>query len=95
MKKRTTEAIYSVKHLASILNKRKLNMEKHVVVRFEEDFAVLEKENGEIINAPKVLVKAKENDVVIFLNGEYIKNEEETKKRKLLIKEKMKKVFKN
>ncbi len=70
-------------------------MEKYVVVRFEEDFAVLEKENGEIINAKKALVKGKENDVVVFLNGEYIVDEEETQERKLLIKEKMKKVFKN
>lgn len=70
-------------------------MEKYVVVRFEEGFAVLEKENGEIEAIPKEIVKGKENDVLIQLNGEYITDKEETKKRKLLIKEKMKKVFKN
>lgn len=70
-------------------------MEKYVVIRFEEDFAVLEKENGEIVNAPKESVKGKENDVLIALNGEYITDKEETEKRKLLIKEKMKKVFRN
>ena len=63
-------------------------MEKYVVIRFEEDFAVLEKENGEIVNAPKESVKGKENDVLIALNGEYITDKEETEKRKLLIKEK-------
>lgn len=70
-------------------------MEKYVLIRFEEDFAVLEKENGEIVNAPKESVKGKENDVLIALNGEYITDKEETEKRKLLIKEKMKKVFRN
>lgn len=70
-------------------------MEKYIVVRFEKDLAVLEKENGEIKNVPKKLVKGKENDVLIQLNGEYITDKEETEKRKLLIKEKMKKVFKN
>ena len=70
-------------------------MAKYVLIRFEEDFAVLEKENGEIVNAPKESVKGKENDVLIALNGEYITDKEETEKRKLLIKEKMKKVFRN
>ena len=70
-------------------------MEKYVLIRFEEDFAVLEKENGEIVNAPKESVKGKENDVLIALNGEYITDKEETEKRTLLIKEKMKKVFRN
>lgn len=70
-------------------------MAKYVLIRFEEDFAVLEKENGEIVNAPKESVKGKENDVLIALNGEYITDKEETEKRTLLIKEKMKKVFRN
>ncbi len=70
-------------------------MEKYVVVRFEEDFAVLEKENGEIKTIPKEIVKGKENDVVVLLSGEYIADEEETQERKHLIKEKMKKVFNN
>ena len=70
-------------------------MAKYVLIRFEEDFAVLEKENGEIVNAPKESVKGKENDVLIFMGGEYIKDKEETEKRMLLIKEKMKKVFRN
>ena len=70
-------------------------MAKYVLIRFEEDFAVLENENGEIVNAPKESVKGKENDVLIALNGEYITDKEETEKRTLLIKEKMKKVFRN
>ena len=70
-------------------------MKKYVLVRFAEAFAILEKESGEIVNAPKESVKGKENDVLILLNGEYITDKEETEKRKLLIKEKMKKVFRN
>ena len=70
-------------------------MEKYIVVRFEEGFAVLEKENGDIIKAEKEIVKGKENDVLICLNGEYITDKEETQKRKALIIEKMKQVFKN
>ena len=70
-------------------------MEKYVVIRFEEDFAVLEKENGEIVNAPKESVKGKENDVLIALNGEYITDKEETEKRMIIIKDKLKKVFRN
>ena len=70
-------------------------MEKYVLVRFEEGFAVLEKENGEIIKAEKEIVKGKENDVLIHLNGEYIADKEETQKRKALITAKMKQVFKN
>lgn len=70
-------------------------MEKYVFIRFEEEFAVLEKENGEIVNAPKESVKGKENDVLIALNGEYITDKEETEKRKIIIKDKMKKVFRN
>ncbi|MBR1968804.1 MAG: DUF3006 domain-containing protein [Clostridia bacterium] len=70
-------------------------MEKYVLIRFEEGFAILEKENGEIVTVKKELVKGKENDVLIFMGGEYIKDKEETEKRMLLIKEKMKKVFRN
>ena len=70
-------------------------MEKYIVVRFEENIAVLEKENGEIINVSKEHVKGKENDVVFSLNDEYITDEEETQKRKFLIKEKMRNVFGN
>ena len=70
-------------------------MEKYIVVRFEENIAVLEKENGEMINVSKELVNGKENDVVFSVGEGYAADEGETRKRKSLIKEKMKKVFRN
>ena len=56
---------------------------KVIVDRFEEQFAVVELENGELVNIPKVLVQeAEEGDIIeIIINkketekqGNYIKN---------------------
>ena len=88
-----TEVIYSAKLTVSI---RQVNMEKYIVDRFEGDFAVLEKETGGTID---VLIKSLpplcEGDVVVFENGAYHKDSEETEKRKKMIAEKMRKLFEN
>ena len=67
---------------------------KYIIDRFEGEFAVLEKEDGGIIDVPKSEIEgAKEGDVVLFENGLYTIDIEETEKRKALIEEKMKKLF--
>lgn len=67
---------------------------KYIIDRFEGEFAVLEKEDGGIIDVPKSEIEgAKEGDVVLFENGFYTIDIEETEKRKALIEEKMKKLF--
>ena len=69
-------------------------MEKYIVDRFEGDFAVLEKETGGTIDVPKKdILDAKEGDVLILENGIYKVSLEETKRRKELIAEKMRKLF--
>ena len=69
-------------------------MEKYIVDRFEENFAVLEKESGGTIDVDKTLLPgAKEGDVVIFENGTYSVSEDETKKRKAFMAEKIKRLF--
>ena len=70
-------------------------MEKYIIDRIEEDFAVLEKEDGTIENVKAAFIKdCKEGDVVAFCDGEYIVLKEETLKRKKNIEEKMNKLFK-
>ena len=67
---------------------------KYIIDRFEGEFAVLEKEDGGTIDVPKSEIEnAKEGDVILFENGVYIIDAEETEKRKALIEEKMKKLF--
>lgn len=71
-------------------------MEKYIVDRFEGEFAVLEKESGGTVDILKSdLPPAHEGDVIIFENGAYKVSREETKKRKELIAEKMRKLFEN
>lgn len=67
---------------------------KYIIDRFEGEFAVLEKEEGGTFDVPKSeIIDAKEGDVVIFDNGIYTVDKEETKKRKELIAEKIKRLF--
>ena len=67
---------------------------KYIIDRFEGAFEVLEKEDGGIIDVPKSEIEgAKAGDVVLFENGFYTIDIEETDKRKALIEEKMKKLF--
>lgn len=69
-------------------------MEKYIVDRFEEDFAVLEKESGGSIDINRQLIpNAKCGDVLIFENGVFTIDGEETLKRKKKILEKMNKLF--
>ena len=69
-------------------------MEKFIVDRFEEEYAVLEKENMETVDVLKSdLPEVKEGDVLNYENGIYTVDYEETRKRKELIKEKMRKLF--
>ena len=68
-------------------------MEKYIVDRFVEGFAVLEKESGGTIDVPRELLEGNEGDVVIYDNGIYRADKELTKKRKALMKEKMDKLF--
>ncbi len=69
-------------------------MEKYIVDRFEEEYLVLERETGETIDVPKEEIpNAKKGDVVIFKNGKYTVDKEETEARKKIIAEKLRKLF--
>ncbi len=69
-------------------------MKKFIVDRFEEEFAVLEKEEGGTIDVLKSeLPEVREGDVLTYENRCYIVDYEETQKRKELIQEKMRKLF--
>ena len=69
-------------------------MEKYIVDRFEEEYLVLEKETGETLDVlKKEIPDAKKGDVVIFENGKYTVDREETKVRKKIIAEKLRKLF--
>jgi len=57
----------------------------HVVIdRFEEDFAVVELPDGNMLNIKKNKIpsEAKEGDVLIIKNDEILIDREETKRRK-------------
>ena len=69
-------------------------MEKYIIDRFEEEYAVLEREDGKILNILKSsLPDAKKGDVIIFENGIYTVDREETERRKKIIAEKVRKLF--
>ncbi len=69
-------------------------MEKYIIDRFEEEYAVLEKEDGTTENVARELIPdASEGDVVIEENGKYSIDKNETEERKRRIGEKMKKLF--
>ncbi len=69
-------------------------MERYIVDRLEEEYLVLEKETGEIIDVQKEEIPdAKKGDVVIFENEKYTVNKEETEARKKIIAEKLRKLF--
>ena len=69
-------------------------MEKYIVDRFEEEYLVLEKETGETIDIPKEEIPdVQKGDVVIFKNGKYTVDREETEARKKIIAEKLRKLF--
>lgn len=69
-------------------------MEKYIIDRFEEEYLILEKETGETLDVLKrEIPNAKKGDVVIFENGKYIVDREETDTRKKIIAEKLRKLF--
>lgn len=69
-------------------------MEKYIIDRFEGDFAVLEKEGGGTFDVKKELLEgACEGDVVIYENGKYIIDVQETQMRRKNIEEKMRRLF--
>ena len=71
-------------------------MERYIVDRFEGDFAVLESENGGTVDILKSdLPDVKEGDVIVFEDGYYKVDREETQRRRELIAEKMRKLFEN
>ena len=70
-----------------------IDLEKYVLDRVEEDIAVLEKQDGSVETIKKDLLgNAKEGDVIIFSNGNYYVDADETKSRKDLISEKVKRI---
>lgn len=69
-------------------------MEKFIVDRFEENFAVLEREAGGTVDVDKYLLpEAKTGDVIILENGMYRIDKDETAQRKACIKEKMERLL--
>lgn len=69
-------------------------MEKYIVDRFEEGFAVLEKASGGSIDIDRKLIPfAQKGDVLTEENGEFSLDEEESRRRKEMIFEKMHKLF--
>ncbi len=69
-------------------------MERYVIDRFEGDFAVLEREEGGTVDILKSdLPETTEGDVIIFENGVYRVDKEETLRRQELTLEKMRKLF--
>lgn len=55
-----------------------------VIDRFEGDYAVVEFEDREMQDIKKILMppEAKEGDVIVFIDGKYVIDKEETAKRR-------------
>lgn len=69
-------------------------MKKYIVDRIEGDFAVLESEDGKTENVNISNINGcSEGDVIIFENGNYRIDTKLSEDRKILIAEKMKKLF--
>ena len=69
-------------------------MEKYILDRFEENFAVLEKKSGGTIDVNIDLIEnAKEGDVIVEKDGKYFVDEKATLERKALMEEKRKRLF--
>ena len=67
---------------------------KYIIDRFEEDFAVLEKEDGGTVDVKITLLPdVKEGDVIVEKNGVYFVDENATAERKACIDEKIKRLF--
>lgn len=69
-------------------------MEKYIIDRFEGEYAVLECEDGSTRDVLRSLIlHGNEGDVVVFENGAYRTDIQETERRKEIIAEKMRKLF--
>lgn len=69
-------------------------MKKYVIDRFEENFAVLEREGGGTIDIEKnLLPDAKKGDVVIEKDGKFFVNKKQSDERKSLLEEKIRRLF--
>ena len=69
---------------------------KYTVDRFEGDFAVLEDENRTMKDVPRGALpeEAKEGDVLIFAEGSYSLDSEETARRKEDVRERLQRLWK-
>lgn len=67
-----------------------------IIDRFEADFAVCEKHGREMVNIPiaDLPTGSKPGDVINIIDGEYVINPEETKKRKEDVQNRFSKLFK-
>lgn len=70
-------------------------MKKFTIDRIEEGKAVLECENGDMVNldVSSLPKNIKEGDILEFADGSYFLDDEETIKRKMKIKELMSSLF--
>lgn len=69
-------------------------MKKYIIDRFEENFAVLEKEEGGTVDVERHLLPgAKKGDVIIEKDGKYFVDEKLTKERKAAIAEKVRRLL--
>lgn len=69
-------------------------MKKFIVDRFEEEYAVLEKEEGGTVDVlQSELPEVKEGDILTYESGVFTVDCIETIRRKELIREKMRKLF--
>ena len=69
-------------------------MKRYIIDRIEDEFAVLEKEEGGTFDVKRQLIPGgKEGDVVLFDGESYHIDADETVKRKEIIEEKMRKLF--
>ena len=69
-------------------------MKRFIVDRFEEDFVVLEKEEGGTTDIKNSLLpKVQKGDIVIEKNGIYFVDKDATEKRRVAMSKKLKNVF--
>ena len=69
-------------------------MKRYIIDRFEEDFAVLEKEEGGTIDVEKSLLPgAQKGDIVIENDGIFSVDKRQTEKRKVIILKKLRRLF--
>ena len=70
--------------------------EKFIIDRFEQDFAVVERENGEIIDISVIYLpeNVKAGDVIILTENGYIIDEKTTAERRKSNVDRLKKILK-